>query len=117
MNRLDASLSRGGGGRRAVAQCRHERLAAVSLAFCRLAVGVARACAAARPAKPARDGDLHRCTDARGKVTWQDDACPQAARTSARDGPARIDPPKRAVRRRPRRRRPPRASRPPPQRS
>ena len=28
---------------------------------------------------------LHRCTDARGKVTWQDDACPAGSRDEVRE--------------------------------
>ena len=64
---------------------------ALSLAFLAIAVGVA-GIAGARPAhalagKPGVEPtvQLHRCTDARGKVTWQDDACPPGNKDELRE--------------------------------
>ena len=39
---------------------------------------------------------LHRCTDAKGKVTWQDDACPPGSEDVVREMIRPQDPPKRA---------------------
>jgi hypothetical protein len=43
---------------------------------------------------------LHRCTDAKGKVTWQDDACPKGSEDVVREMIRPQDPPK-ATRRKP----------------
>jgi hypothetical protein len=57
-----------------------------SLAFWALAVGVVSlAGARAAPAKASSTVTLHRCTDARGKVTWQDDACPKGSQDEVRE--------------------------------
>jgi hypothetical protein len=39
---------------------------------------------------------LHRCTDAKGKVTWQDDACPKGSEDVVREMIRPQDPPKSA---------------------
>ena len=39
---------------------------------------------------------LHRCTDAKGKVTWQDDACPPGSEDVVREMIRPQDPPRRA---------------------
>jgi hypothetical protein len=71
-----------------------------SLAF--LAIVVAGgAFAATRAATPAPAGkpkpatvQLHRCTDAAGKVTWQDDHCPAGSKDEAREMTRPTDPPR-----------------------
>jgi hypothetical protein len=50
--------------------------------------------AASRAAEPTVV--LHRCTDAKGKVTWQDDACPAGSEDVVREMIRPQDPPKRA---------------------
>jgi hypothetical protein len=63
--------------------------------WCALAGGVAVAGAAApKPVEPTVV--LHRCTDAKGKVTWQDDACPKGSEDVVREMVRPQDPPKRA---------------------
>src|SRR5688572_24604430 len=75
-----------------------------SLAFLALAVtGAALAPATTAPvatasASAAAGGatvTLHRCTDARGKVTWQDDACPKGSRDELRQMVRPVDAPRR----------------------
>jgi len=39
---------------------------------------------------------LHRCTDAKGRITWQDDACPKGSEDVVREMIRPQDPPKRA---------------------
>lgn len=39
---------------------------------------------------------LHRCTDARGKVTWQDDPCPKGSQELVREMIRPVDAPKKA---------------------
>jgi len=64
----------------------------MSLAFLAVAVGLAAAGDAASAAKSAPTVQLHRCTDARGKVTWQDDACPPGSKDEARQMVRPADP-------------------------
>jgi hypothetical protein len=75
-----------------------------SLAFLAIVVGLAAGAqargdsAAAAPAKkpaPAATVQLHRCTDAGGKVTWQDDACPAGSKDELRRMQRPTDPPPR----------------------
>jgi hypothetical protein len=40
---------------------------------------------------------LHRCTDAKGKITWQDDACPPGSEDVVREMIRPQDPPKQAL--------------------
>ena len=72
-----------------------------SLAVLALAVGgvaLARAGSAAAPAKAkATSVQLHRCTDARGKVTWQDDKCPAGSKDELREMARPVDAPTRAA--------------------
>ena len=60
-----------------------------SLAFLALAVGMASSAASAPTVT------LHRCTDARGKVTWQDDACPKGSQDLVREMVRPVDAPRR----------------------
>ena len=52
---------------------------------------VAAAPAAAKA--PAASVQLHRCTDARGKVTWQDDPCPAGSKSEVRNMARPVDAP------------------------
>jgi len=63
--------------------------------LCTLVGAVAGANAAATKAGEATVV-LHRCTDAKGKVTWQDDACPAGSEDVVREMIRPQDPPKRA---------------------
>ena len=70
-----------------------------SLAFLAIAVGLAvvadarSASAPAGKAKPEATVQLHRCTDARGTVTWQDDSCPAGSKDELRQMLRPSDPP------------------------
>ena len=76
-----------------------------SLAFLAIAVGLAGAqarstAAAGAPGKQAASGSavqLHRCTDAGGKVTWQDDVCPAGSKDELRRMQRPTDPPPRRL--------------------
>jgi len=69
-----------------------------SLAVLTLAVaGGALAAAPAPAGKPKlATVELHRCTDAKGKVTWQDDKCPAGSKDELRQMTRPTDPPPRA---------------------
>jgi hypothetical protein len=58
------------------------------------------ATAATAPAKPAPSSTVvvHRCTDAKGRVTFTDDACPAGSRVQTREMTRPKDPPPRANR-------------------
>jgi hypothetical protein len=76
-----------------------------SLAFLAIAVGLvavaqARGTPAAAPSRAkaaAPSVQLHRCTDAGGKVTWQDDACPAGSKDEVRRMLRPSDPPPKRV--------------------
>jgi hypothetical protein len=55
--------------------------------------------AAPAPAGKAKSAtvELHRCTDARGKITWQDDKCPAGSKDEVRQMARPTDPPPRAA--------------------
>jgi hypothetical protein len=74
---------------------------ALSLAVLAMAVGgaaIARAGSAATPPAKARPKletvELHRCTDAHGKVTWQDDPCPAGSSDEKREMARPVDAPR-----------------------
>ena len=67
-----------------------------SLAGLALVVAGVAIAAAPAPAGKAKSAtvQLHRCTDARGKVTWQDDACPAGSKDEVREMTRPTDPPR-----------------------
>jgi hypothetical protein len=59
---------------------------------------VGKAATTGAPAKPKLETvQLHRCTDAGGKVTWQDDKCPAGSKDEAREMMKPVDAPAQAV--------------------
>jgi hypothetical protein len=71
----------------------------LSLAVLASAVGVAGVASTgnAAPARPKlQTVQLHRCTDARGTVTWQDDKCPAGSKDELREMAKPVDAPPRA---------------------
>jgi hypothetical protein len=67
-----------------------------SLAVLVLVVAGRGSAATPAPAGKAKSAtvQLHRCTDARGKVTWQDDKCPAGSKEEVREMARPTDPPR-----------------------
>ena len=66
---------------------------ALSLAFLSTA-GSAPGTPPARPASPVETVVVHRCTDAKGRVTLQDEPCPKGSQSESREMTRPKDPPK-----------------------